>query len=135
MLLLQDTTRIKSISTSGQNRIKRIISTLTQALTELHTSHFRDLLEGCWIHLGGPACTKPEIYSDLEIFFDKVSDFLESNELSNIEMFQVDITSLFANSWAEEDNTVQIMTMHKAKGLEFDFVIIPSLSNEFKYVS
>ncbi|SVC90593.1 uncharacterized protein METZ01_LOCUS343447, partial [marine metagenome] len=130
--LLHDNKRIKKISLTGQRRIKQFVSVLSESLKAFPLSNFRDLLEGCWINLGGPACANPDTFSDIEIFFDKVSEFLESNELSNIRIFQNDIDHLFSNSWVETENTVQIMTMHKAKGLEFDFVIIPGLEKTSK---
>ena len=38
-------------------------------------SNFRDLLEGCWVHLGGPACANPENISDIEIHLrDEIGD-------------------------------------------------------------
>ena len=130
--LLQNNERIESLSSTGQQRIRKIVSVLTKTLKAFPLSNFRDLLEGCWVNLGGPACANPDTFSDIEIFFDKVSEFLESNELSNIRIFQDDINHLFSNSWIELDNTVQIMTMHKSKGLEFDFVIIPGLERTSK---
>ena len=130
--LLQDSKRIESLNTTGQRRLGRIIPVLSETLKALPLTNFRDLLEGCWIQLGGPACANRDNFSDIEIFFDKVSEFLESNELSNIRIFQDDINHLFSNSRVELKNTVQIMTMHKAKGLEFDFVIIPGLEKTSK---
>ena len=131
-ILLQDSRRIENLSATGQRRLGRIIPVLSETLKALPLINFRDLLEGCWIQLGGPACANRDNFSDIEIFFDKVSEFLESNELSNIRIFQDDINHLFSNSWVELENTVQIMTMHKAKGLEFDFVIIPGLEKTSK---
>ncbi len=130
--LLNDNKRIQTLSATGQMRINRIKATFENALTALPKSNFRDLLEGCWIHLGGPACSNPENFPDIEVFFDKVSDFLQSSDLSQLRFFQNNLINLFANPMVEEGNTVQIMTMHKAKGLEFDFVILPRLEKASK---
>jgi len=130
--LLKDRKRINTISPTGQKRIKRITSIFLNSLKTLPLSNFRDVLEGCWIQLGGPSYANPDIFPDIEIFFEKVSEFLESNELSNIRAFQDDINHLFSNSWVESDQAVQIMTMHKSKGLEFDIVIIPGLEKTSK---
>ena len=90
-------------------------------------------MEGCWISLGGPApCSNVEVFSDIEVFFDKVSDFLQTHNLSKLRLFQKNIQELFANSRIEDGTPIKIMTMHKAKGLEFDFVILPSLEKTSK---
>ena len=131
-ILLHDKKRVQSLSLTGRLRLGRIISTLGKALKALPMSNFRDLLEGCWIHLGGPACSNPKNISDIEIFFDEVSDFFQSNHLSHLQLFQENIKNLFANSMVADVNAIQIMTMHKAKGLEFDFVILPGLEKTSK---
>ena len=130
--LLQDNKRIESLNPTGQSRLGRIIPVLSKTLKSLPVTNFRDLLEGCWIQLGGPACANRDNLPDIEIFFEKVSEFIESNELSNIRVFQDDINHLFSNTEVELENNVQIMTMHKSKGLEFDFVIIPGLEKTSK---
>jgi len=125
--LLNDKKRIQTLSLTGRIRLDRIISTLGKVLKVLPNSNFRDLLEGCWVHLGGPACCNPENISDIEIFFDEVSNFIQSNQLPHLQAFQENINNIFANSIVEDTNAIQVMTMHKAKGLEFDFVILPGL--------
>jgi ATP-dependent exoDNAse (exonuclease V) beta subunit len=130
--LLQDNKRIENLNATGQSRLRRIIPVLSKTLKSLPVTNFRDLLEGCWVQLGGPACANRDNLPDIEIFFEKVSDFIESNELSNIRVFQDDINHLFSNTEVELESNVQIMTMHKSKGLEFDFVIIPGLEKTSK---
>ncbi|MDP6231269.1 MAG: UvrD-helicase domain-containing protein [Nitrospinaceae bacterium] len=130
--LLNDTKRINTLSTTGRHRVNRIKTTFNNALKALPVSNFRDLLEGCWIHLGGPACSHKDTFQDIEVFFDKVSDFLNTHDLSQLRFFQRDLKNLFANPMVEENNAVQIMTMHKAKGLEFDLVILPRLERTSK---
>ena len=125
--LLSDQKRIDTLSATGRHRINHIKTTFNRALKALPVSNFRDLLEGCWIHLGGPACSDQDTFQDIEVFFDKVSDFLQTRDMSQLRFFQRDLKNLFANPMVEENNAVQIMTMHKAKGLEFDFVILPRL--------
>jgi ATP-dependent exoDNAse (exonuclease V) beta subunit len=58
-------------------------------------------------------------------------DYLESQEeAGNIQdpvSFENGLTALYASPDLDADDTLQIMTIHKAKGLEFDTVIVPGL--------
>src|SRR5262249_17897588 len=77
---------------------------------------------------GGPACV--EDATDLEdatVFLD----FLEANEeagaLADPAAFEQRMAKLYAVPDLEADESLQVMTVHKAKGLEFDTVILPGL--------
>jgi len=56
-----------------------------------------------------------------------LDQFDEAGELRNRDSFVEKITMLFAAADVSAGDSVQIMTIHKAKGLEFDTVILPGL--------
>lgn len=72
-----------------------------------------------------PALTEPNAY--VQGFLDAVLDYSSSNDASIsgfLEWWQ-DARKKLAIASSPESEAVQIMTIHKAKGLEFPFVIVP----------
>ena len=128
--LLQDDKRLAEMSADGQQRLLRVRQTLSLALEHLHKTNFRDLLEACWVQLGGPSCVDATTMEDAEVFFDEVSRILEEGELRDLENFHKVLQNLYASPGV--GGSVQIMTIHKAKGLEFDNVILPGLGKKSK---
>jgi ATP-dependent exoDNAse (exonuclease V) beta subunit len=125
--LLRQPERFSQLSEEGQMRATRFINTLQPVIDLFPTVNFRNLLEGCWISLGGPACIDSYTTKDIQVFFDKVSEVLDGGDFDNLHNFEAILNHLFANPSTGEGHTVQIMTVHKAKGLEFDFVLLPGL--------
>ena len=82
--------------------------------------------------MGGPACLQGANPDDIEVFFNKVEEIISSGQEEKFESFDQILTDLYASSMVVAENTVQIMTMHKAKGLEFDLVILPGLGKRIK---
>ena len=130
--LLQQTGRFNQMSEDGQQRAEKFMKILEPALAAFPAINFRDLLEGCWIALGGPACTDSDTSKDIQVFFNKVSEVLDGARLDNLHNFENILKGLFANPSTGEGPCVQIMTIHKAKGLEFDFVLLPGLGKKQK---
>ena len=120
----------KRLSKNGKIQIKRLISILTPTLNSLPSNNFRELLENCWIRLGGPACHKGTSETDIYTFFDEVERCIQKGEPSQFEHFNQVIENLHANPLTTSKNAIQIMTMHKAKGLQFDYVILPGLGKK-----
>ncbi len=125
--LLQDSKRFSALSEDGQRRLERLFPVMQQTLDSLASSNFRELLEGCWVNLGGPACVDESTLEDVEVFFDEITSTIENGNWQQLQNFHRVLEHLYANPAISEENTVQIMTMHKAKGLEFDTVILPGL--------
>jgi ATP-dependent exoDNAse (exonuclease V) beta subunit len=87
----------------------------------------RDCVEAAWLDLGGPATV--EEASDFELV-DRYFEFLETMDVGadcadGVELMDR-LRARFVTR-SEREAVVQIMTMHKAKGLEFDTVILPGL--------
>lgn len=130
--LLNDPVRIESMSTDGKQRVERFVGVMEKVLSVRHTANFRELVEAGWIALGGPAGLSESAMMDVDLFFYKVSTIINENDMDSLYRFDQILKNLYAGSSAGSDKAVQIMTMHKAKGLEFDYVILPGLGNKPK---
>ncbi|MFI4938364.1 MAG: UvrD-helicase domain-containing protein [Candidatus Berkiellales bacterium] len=123
---------LEGLSTDGFERLKRFVMILEYWLNERYRDQLCHWLRGLWVALGGPACYQdPHFLTDI----DKVLNLIELNErggrLVDREEFAFKLASLTADIAPESDQTpVELMTIHKAKGLEFDTVIMPHLQSK-----
>ncbi len=126
--LIQSQGRFENLSSDGQKRLKRVREILIPAVENRNQKPFRRMVQGVWIALGGPACVfEASELEDADVFFDLLEQFTENDVLSDFSAIEDAAASLFARPDAQADNTLQIMTIHKAKGLEFDTVILPGM--------
>ncbi|MEW6688562.1 MAG: 3'-5' exonuclease, partial [Pseudomonadota bacterium] len=116
-------------SIQSHPRLERFRSVLAPALANRLRGTLRDRVEGVWLALGGPACV--EDATDLEdagIFLDELERLEEAGELADFGALARSLEKLYALPDVEAGpEAVEIMTVHKAKGLEFDTVIVPGL--------
>ena len=116
------------LSEDGRARIQRILPVLEQAIAERGRRPLRDWVEGAWLRLGGPACVEDETaLEDAAAYFDLLEELAEGADLADFEWFREQVNALFAQPNAKAGDQLQLMTIHKAKGLEFDTVILPGL--------
>ncbi len=85
-------------------------------------------VERLWCRLGGPACVAENELPDARTFLDLLRELASgwSLDLGNL---QRRLEKLFASPLPAE-NPVQVMTVHNAKGLEFDVVLLPGLGRK-----
>jgi len=115
-----------------QPRLARLCSILRPALENRLRGTLRDRVEGVWLALGGPACVFDATdLEDAEIFFDELERLEEAGELTDFSALADSLGKLYALPDVEAGpEAVEIMTIHKAKGLEFDTVIVPGLDRQ-----
>lgn len=127
--LLGDAGRRSGLSQEGQLRIGRVWPVLETALCEQARCSLRSSVEGVWITLGGPACVQDKTgLEDAESFFRLLEKLGEKDDSLDIASLEMQVEKLFAAADVLADASLQLMTIHKAKGLEFDTVIVPGLS-------
>ena len=135
---LNDEARISAVSYDGVARLLRIRKVLGDCIDNRNRKSLRATVEAAWLALGGPACVKDTTdLEDAEIYLNYLETHEEAGGISELAVFEKGLTNLYALPDLEADNTLQIMTIHKSKGLEFDCVIVPGLgrpprSNEKK---
>jgi len=124
--LIADDAKTAAISAEGQARLARIRTVLQNALGTRAAS-LRNLIEGTWMALGGPACAgKASDLDDAEAFFDLIEEMEDGGRLRLAALDQR-IGKLYGNPDPAAGDGLQVMTIHKAKGLEFDVVIVPGM--------
>ncbi|BCT67160.1 UvrD-helicase domain-containing protein [Nitrosospira sp. NRS527] len=126
--LINDDARMASVSADGYVRLLRVREVLAECMANRCRQSLRNTVEAAWLALGGPACIE-----DATDFEDAAAylDYLEANEnkgsVLTVAALEEGLVRLFALPDVKADDTLQIMTIHKAKGLEFDHVIVPGL--------
>ena len=122
------------IEHAGHPSCKRLHRAFTWARAHLYEVSMREALEGFWFRAGGlDAYSSSEIENALDFF-----RFLDEQALAwpDLETLHLGVQRLFARPTVGASETqanrsaterVQILTVHKAKGLEFDHVIVPNL--------
>ena len=108
--------------------LEKFRSVIAPAIANRGRGTLREAVEGVWLALGGPACVEgPTDLEDAEIFLDAL-DRLEEAEGLDFAALAAALERLYAlPDVAAGDDDLQVMTVHKAKGLEFDTVIVPGL--------
>lgn len=130
---INDELRMKKLSDDGQKRLLKLREVLNKAMTNRRRKSLRRMVEMVWMECGGPATL--EDASDLEnvqTYFDVLQQEEESSDLKTLAKLEKAVEGLYAAADGHapintEEIVVQIMTIHKAKGLEFDIVILPGL--------
>ena len=120
--------QISGVSESGKTILARVIPIIKHALQERYRKPLRQWVEGIWFALGGPATLLDANDRDnINSFFALLDKHQQGGSIRDWQAFNNAIERLFAAPRADADPKLQVMTIHKSKGLEFDTVIIPGL--------
>ncbi len=125
---LADEQKWAGLSAQGRERVFRTREILAEGVANRSRGSLRDLVEAVWLKLGGPACVPAEKdLDDARVFFDLLSQRFSGLKPFHPSALDQALAALFAVPDSQADDSLQVMTIHKAKGLEFDTVILPGL--------
>ena len=122
---------LAGLSPDGAARITSIVKILQHAMSIRFRVRLRDLIESTWTLLRG-VCTSTsnEAFVSVAHYFSLLEQYELGNSLLNVAEFQERVSQSFVSPPPEvgSSNPVNILTMHKSKGLEFDHIILPGLT-------
>jgi ATP-dependent exoDNAse (exonuclease V) beta subunit len=128
--LMQDDARLGKLSADGQLRLAHVKTVLTAAFNGQGRMPLRRWLESTWLQLGGGKClVDAGDNRDVQVFFDLVEKTGRSGHL-DITALELAMQKLYAKPDIDADGSIQFLTIHKSKGLEFDTVILPALNRQ-----
>ena len=127
--LIRDPARRTRLDDESRARLERAWRVLELGMSELRRFGLRDAVERAWNALGGPATlTSDRGLDEAEAYLDTLAE-LESREAGAVDLERLGraLEKLYAPSRERADVRVELSTVHKAKGLQYDTVIVPSL--------
>jgi ATP-dependent helicase/nuclease subunit A len=127
---MADPERLAQCSAEEVHRLARVRGVLADALETRDSVPLADWLETTWLRLGASDAYPKEELRHARAFLAALSDRAASGEWSGPKDVGSLLGDLYAQPQASTSNPVQIMTIHRAKGLEFDHVFVPSLDRD-----
>ncbi|HXH54810.1 MAG TPA: UvrD-helicase domain-containing protein [Gammaproteobacteria bacterium] len=125
---------IPGLSEAAKNKLAMLVPCLSNALLHYQRLPLRTWIRQTWIALG---CAE-NLYQaegnannmqDSEAYFSLLEQMEADGNFDEVGVLEEKAQSHYATVPKNntQDNIVQIMTIHKAKGLEFDTVIVPGM--------
>jgi ATP-dependent exoDNAse (exonuclease V) beta subunit len=131
--------RLLPLSKDGRARLVSLAEKIEKAMESYGRVELRGLLGGLWLELGGAGlytndATLEDVKADARAFFDMLEALDIYGEGSDVLSVAVEglNSSQSCRVELEEAHPVDLLTIHKAKGLEFDNVIVPALGKTGK---
>lgn len=119
---------IPGLSSEGLKRARFVFQILSTALAKRYQQPLTDWLVQVIKQLHGDQILIESQLADLEQFWLLLSRFSPNGQLENPEQFELEFEQLYSQRITP--SRLQIMTIHKSKGLEFDCIILPGLGSK-----
>jgi ATP-dependent exoDNAse (exonuclease V) beta subunit len=115
------------LSPEARQTCDRLLSAFGTAYEQLDSGHgnLRNIVEQLWLSLDADqGLLEARDLEDIDDYLDLLEQMESGGAITDWIRFEQKLGELYAKP-ATTDNSVQIMTIHSAKGLEFDHVYLP----------
>jgi len=124
--------RLDLISPDSRNAAQRVLAAFASVphlRNALSTASVGTLLQQLWRSLGGDGCVDAGSRANLDLFWKRLDKLPAGEQDLNGPALEAALAELFSlpDPAASSECGVQLMTIHKSKGLEFEVVIVPDL--------
>jgi ATP-dependent helicase/nuclease subunit A len=114
------------LSPDGQRLFDRIWPVLDTALMQRGRTDTATWIERTWRSLGGDAALTPQQLTNVNLFLTALREVEEPGGRVDLALLTESVKRLYAEP-RTGDNLVDLSTIHRAKGLEWDVVLVPAL--------
>ena len=125
--LIEDDLLCQKLSVDAQARVAFMRAALAPCVANSGKISIRDLLQTAWLRLSMPALIDATACLNIDAAFNLIAA-LEQGGRVDLALFDERLQKLFAApDTSEAAGQVELLTMHGAKGLQWDTVILPGL--------
>lgn len=126
-----------SLSDEGQQRLEKIYPILENAIEHIGLLSWKNLIKETWLALDfAQTLESAFLLQNIDAFWQMLAEIeLELGQSGNLTQFilKEHLAGLFAlPDSSEQAQQIEMMSMHKSKGLEFDYVFLPDLNKKGK---
>lgn len=129
--IIRDENLIRKLDHASQARIRKLAGVMGHAEQTRFRMPFSRWVENTWRALDGMHCFESDVdQKNAQRFFHCLAQVESQRALLDLNHLENAVEKLFAQAASVTGACVQLMTVHKSKGLEFDTVILPSLDRQ-----
>jgi len=130
---LQQEQIIAALSVEAQLRVRHFKNIMQSSILQRGRRAIELQVQMTWQALGAKDCLADlNGQREADTYFSLLAKLADTREIFKQNFIEQHLEHLFLQSATLDPNAVQIMTMHKAKGLEFDVVLLPGLAKKSK---
>jgi ATP-dependent helicase/nuclease subunit A len=126
--LLHDDERIRGLSQQAEAAVRWFADVMSPFVAGHGTKSLRDVVEQAWYCLRGPLLLEnDEEVDNIYRFFDVLDAIDAAGTLQDVAELEARLDQERVSAKATSGCRLHVMTIHKAKGLEFDHVVLHGL--------
>lgn len=114
--------------TETNQRLQRFIQVIQEALEQRQRVSLRELVQWTWQRLGGESALFELATDDLQRVWQLIEALDDGGDIGQLERLQDGLSGLYAQPQDGEAIRVVVSTIHNAKGLQYETVILADLA-------